>query len=321
MTKLVHSNVITLVVHTAIRYARAQTSWLFPSHTRTSMARTTSTLHHNMRSHCLRLIFGKAQFHQHTRHISFKGRSSRIAFLCLCREHILCYRTAALKSIIPNIIRTQLTTQSLANHGRHGFYLIRLQQTHKQSLYLLFWNLQIPFKGAQHMRWSISTICIHMLKGVEYIQYHLIARESIMGICTTIGIHRFHCIGIRCPQIICIIHHTIGYILLNNTQHHLINHLLLLMRIRHIRIIRFQLIAQVPVREQSHRLLPKLLTLLRTQGMHHNIIPRNIILRLAQCLRISRKHTAWHTRMEYITHASISPLLARPICTKAVLFF
>ena len=126
-------------------------------------------------------------------------------------------------------------------------------------------------------------------------------------------------VGIRCPDIGAIGNDLFRYILIHNAFHHLVYHLLLLLRIRHVGIVGLDLIPEVPVREQPHPVREELASVLGHKFVHHDVISRDIVLCGAGGLRHQPRHLGRHPGRETVPHPGICPLETAPVPAEPVL--
>ena len=84
--------------------------------------------------------------------------------------------------------------------------------------------------------------------------------------------------------------------------HHLIDHLLFLKSIWDIRIVGFDLIAEIPVREKDHIFREKLATIFGEEVPHHDVVSCDIILRIAVDLRSLLVYVCRYSVGEDVSH-------------------
>ena len=97
------------------------------------------------------------------------------------------------------------------------------------------------------MRGSIASIGIYLLRSMEYVDDLLIARIGFAAdvhfqFDIRIGLTA-HVIGNGAPQQLITIDHALGYLLTNDTQHDLVDHLLFLVGMGYGCVVRFQFVA------------------------------------------------------------------------------
>ena len=119
-----HGDIVALVVHTFFTYACAQACGLLSAHAWARMARTACRFYDDMRCHIVGFLWGKAQVHEHAWHVLLKGLGIGVTLLRLCGEVVFGDGAAALESVVPYIVWTQVATQTLTDDLRHLLHFV-----------------------------------------------------------------------------------------------------------------------------------------------------------------------------------------------------
>ena len=128
-------------------------------------------------------------------------------------------------------------------------------------------------------------------------------------------------IGIRFPVIFGIVYYTSRYRLADNVFHDFLYHLLFFKGIGKSRIIGFDFIPKVPVRQQYHIFRKKPPAIFGQQITHHDIIGSYIVFGITRCTRHFLVQTGRGPVGEQISHPGISPLFSVPPVSQCIFFF
>ncbi len=137
---------------------------------------------------------------------------------------------------------------------------------------------------------------------------------ALIGFCSCINLSSTLCylVGERSPFIFRIIDNNLWYVLIYNVFHDLIDHFLFLNAFIPSRIICFQLIPEVPVRQQDHIAGEQLAAVFGTQIPHAYIVFCDIHLSIAGGRIESLVKFCRHSRNKIITKPCHGPFVTVP---------
>ena len=259
-----------------------------------------------MPGYVLCVLLLETQRSEHTGYFFLIGDGIRIAFACLGTQCLFVHATAGFETVVPDVVRPQFASQTVFDLCSHGFHLLAAKQLPEQTVHFCCRHLYISLKIADDSCRHRRAISVHLLHGMEHIQYLLIA--CIRFPCALCFV-AFYFVAIRIPNRLRVVDHFLWNLLTHNTLHHLIDHLLLLL----IVVIYLEFVTQVPVTQQSHAVRKELASVLCAQTIHADVVIGYVVLRSSHRFRHTCLYVCRHTAGEHIAQTCFRPLSAAPV--------
>ena len=136
MSELMHGDVISFIIHAIGWYTRTQTRLFFAPQTRPGMPRTSCRFNDYMMRDTTGIFTVKTHLLQQTRHIGSKGIGIRIKLASPLTQFVLIQGRTGFEAVIPDIVRTQVPSQTLTDDRCYLLYLLRTDQRPKQTIQL-----------------------------------------------------------------------------------------------------------------------------------------------------------------------------------------
>ena len=312
VAELMHGNVVAFVVHALFPDAGTQTGG-FPAALRPpGMSRATGVVHHDTVGNVFGIFRAEAQIPQNARHIGGKSIRVRVFGAGQLGQFVFRHRGTALETVIPDIVRPQIPAQARFNQFGHLFYLFGGNHPDEQFLDILRRYFHALFEIAGNPRGQCRAVAVYLLFNMEHIQDMAIAgrtfRWEVHFLAILVGL-----VGIRCPVVGWVIDHFGRDALIHNPQHHLVDHLLFFLRVGNIGVVRFEFVAEVPVREQHHVFGEKAAAVIGQQVAHHDVVRSYVAFRFAQYLGLLGLDFSRDTGRELVSHPGVGPFQAIPV--------
>ena len=134
MAKLMHGDVIPLIIHAVIRYPGAQARIFFTSKSRPCVSGAAGRLYYDMMRYTAGVFGIKSHLGQQPLHVCCKSNGIGIQFACLRTQVVLIQARTGFESVIPYIVRPQVTLQTLFDDGSYLRYLLRSHQRTEETV-------------------------------------------------------------------------------------------------------------------------------------------------------------------------------------------